>query len=610
MGFVPKIVALTSTSLIAEAQVAPGLVAKLAKLPLFHSIDEASLAAIASEVEWFSLPGGQLLFRQNDTDDSLYVVLSGRLGAFLRNDEGKEVLIRQMPTGETVGEMAVLSGEPRSATVLALRDCELIRLSKRAFDQLVESHPSSLRFVTDLLVRRLREPPRMAASTGAPRTVAIFPLNRELAASGFARLLAKAMGEIGLKAMVLDHTSLEHPVEWFSTVEDAHDIVLYEADAEESQWTRHCLRQADRVVLLVEATRPPSFITPTFEAALNNPRRALVELVLYRDESVLPQQTLSTLKLFQAGQHHHVRRQVPRDFRRLARMLTGRAIGLVLSGGGARGMAHVGVIKALREAGIELDLFGGTSMGSIVAACGALEWDDKLLREQMHAAFAIENPVGDYTVPMISLARGRKATALFRRHFADFLIEDCPCTYFCVSANLTKGVLKIHRTGPLWLAARASTAIPGVLPPVIEGTDILIDGGILNNLPIDVMSDMRRGPIVAVDVSSDYGFEATIDDIDHRPLWQLISHARQGTPNILRLLMAAGTISSYSQVKKLRSHVDLLIEPPLGGVSMLDWKAFDFTVDAAYRHTMEVLEKKKGLLYSAEKSPSAIASAS
>ncbi len=591
-----------STRLILEPEAAPGLIEKLANLPLFHSIDPAVLETIASGLEWFSLPGGQLLFRQGDHDDSLYVVLSGRLGAFLIDDEGKEVLIRQMPTGETVGEMAVLSGEPRSATVVALRDSELIRLSKAAFDQLVDAHPKALRFVTDLLVRRLREPPRLSASAAAPKTIAIFPLNRELAASGFARALAKAFAENNLDATVLDHTSVERPVEWFNNVEDAHDVVLYEAEAEDSEWTRLCLRQADRVVLLVEASRPPSFITPTFEAALNNPRRALVELVLYRDESVAPYQTISTLKLFGAGQHHHVRRQAPRDFRRLARMLTGRAIGLVLSGGGARGMAHIGVVRALREAGIELDLFGGTSMGSIVAACGALEWDDKVLRERMHEAFAIENPVGDYTVPMISLARGRKATGLFRRHFREELIEDCPCTYFCVSANLTKGVLKIHRTGPLWLATRASTAIPGVLPPVIEGSDILIDGGIMNNLPIDVMSDMRRGPILAVDVSSDYGFEATIDDIDHRPLWQLVSHARQGTPNILRLLMAAGTISGYSQVKKLRGHVDLLIEPPLGGVSMLDWKSFDFTIDAAYRHTMEVLEKKKGVLIRYEKS--------
>src|SRR5260370_19471589 len=114
------------------------------------------------------------------------------------------------------------------------------------------------------------------------------------------------------------------------------------------------------------------------------------------------------------------------------------------------------------------------------------------------------------------------------------------------------------------------------------------------------MSEMRRGPLIAVDASRDYGFKSTIDELDQRSIWQLLSHARNGTPNILRLLMAATTISSFVQIRKLRSHVDLLIEPPLAQVSMLDWKSFDFTVDAGYLHTMEVLEKNKGVLVTSE----------
>lgn len=300
-----------------QIETATGLIEKLAALPLFDSIEPNLLRAIAAEFDWFSLPGGQLLFRQGDTDDSLYVVLSGRLGAFLHNDEGKEVLIRQMPKGETVGEMAVLSGEPRSATVLALRDTELVRLSKLAFTKLVDEHPRALRFITDLLVRRLREPPRLAASAGAPKTVAILPLDRELAASGFARSLAKAFDELGLKACLLDNSAASRPIEWFNAVEEDHDIVLYEADCDASEWTSLCLRQADRVVLLADPTRPLSRVPPAFEAALNNPRRALVELVLYRDHpSVSPSQTFSLMKLFGTAQHHHLRSGVPRDFRR------------------------------------------------------------------------------------------------------------------------------------------------------------------------------------------------------------------------------------------------------------------------------------------------------
>src|SRR5271155_4299079 len=201
------------------------LVAKLARLPLLESLEPRLLEAIATEFDWFSLPGGQILFNRGDQDDSLYVVLSGRLGAFLHNEEGKEILIRQMGSGETVGEMALLSGELRSATVLALRDTELAGLSKSAFEKLVQQHPKVLRFITDLLVQRLREPPRLDGPRLAPRTVAIFPLDRELASSDFARSFSKAFEEMGLRTAMLDHSCVERPIGWFNQLEEDHDIV-------------------------------------------------------------------------------------------------------------------------------------------------------------------------------------------------------------------------------------------------------------------------------------------------------------------------------------------------------------------------------------------------
>jgi len=351
-------------------------------------------------------------------------------------------------------------------------------------------------------------------------------------------------------------------------------------------------------MLLVDAARPLESISPAIEAVRANPRRTAIELVIYGQPSGSASQAQALLNRFDVSFHHHVRAGVARDLRRLGRMLLGRAIGVVLSGGGARGLAHIGVIRALREAGLELDLFGGTSMGSIIAAAAALEWSDEDLIRHMREVFFESNPVSDYTLPLISLVRGRKTTRLLRSHFGDHNIEDCPCPFFCVSTNLSTGRLKIHRTGPIWLATRASIAIPGVLPPVIDGTDILIDGGILNNLPIDIMSEMGRGPIIAVDVTRNYGFRATIDDIDHRPLWQLMGHARKGTPNILTILMGAVTISSEQVLQELRGHVDLLIEPPLLEVGILHWKGFEHTMEAGYRYTMELLEKKKDALQS------------
>lgn len=171
------------------------------------------------------------------------MVLSGRLGACLHNDEGKEVLIRQMPKGETVGEMAVLSGEPRSATVLALRDTELVRVSKLAFTKLVDQHPR-----TSLHHRSARAAAeRAAAAGGFGRSSKNRRHTSTRSRAGCLRLrslLAKTFDELGLKACLLDNSAASRPIEWFNAVEEDHDIVLYEADCDASEWTSLCLRQA------------------------------------------------------------------------------------------------------------------------------------------------------------------------------------------------------------------------------------------------------------------------------------------------------------------------------------------------------------------------------
>jgi NTE family protein len=229
-------------------------------------------------------------------------------------------------------------------------------------------------------------------------------------------------------------------------------------------------------------------------------------------------------------------------------------------------------------------------MGSIVAAGASLEWGDQEIRERLHAAFSATNPITDYTIPIVSLVRGRKASRSFYEHFGDRRIEDCPLPFFSVSTNLSTGRLKVHRTGLMWRALRASTSLPGMLPPVIEGSDALVDGGVLNNLPLEIMSEMRRGKIIGVNVAQDLFVKTTIDDLERHPLWVMARHARRGTPNILTVLVATGTLSGMHKARPLRDSVDLLIEPPLADVGTLDWKAFDIAVEAGYRSAMEALE--------------------
>jgi NTE family protein len=273
-------------------------------------------------------------------------------------------------------------------------------------------------------------------------------------------------------------------------------------------------------------------------------------------------------------------------------MLTGRGVGLVLAGGGARGFAHIGVVKALREAHVPIDLVGGTNMGAILGAGIAQCWSVEELKERFHAAFVKAKPLRDYTLPFVSLVSGRKVSRLLRKDFGNTDIEDLPLTFFCVSSNLTTGHCEVHRRGLLWLWLRASVAIPGVLPPVVHKGEVLVDGGTMNNLPVDAMRELGRGPVIGVDVGADRAFTTDSEEIDVPLPWQLMSwlRVRRNRPNIFQILWRSGMVNSSAMTAAHREKTDLLLQPPLAQIDMLNWSAFDRAINVGYEYAVQRLE--------------------
>jgi NTE family protein len=207
-------------------------------------------------------------------------------------------------------------------------------------------------------------------------------------------------------------------------------------------------------------------------------------------------------------------------------------------------------------------------------------------------AFVTNRPLSDLTVPLIALYRGAKVSALLQKHFGDINIEEMPKPYFCVSSDLTSGRDYVHRTGLLWRALRATVALPGILPPVTaEGGHLLVDGGVMNNLPVDVMEQEARGPIIAVDVSGEIDLHADDERYGERSWLSLIKERMQGSPSIISILMRAGTVGSNLQRKNARALADFLYEPPLEGIGMRDWKAFDHAIEQGYAYTMREIQK-------------------
>jgi len=571
-----------------------GLYERLKSFALLDDVGDAALRNLLAEANWFALPGGTVLERDGENNAALFLVVTGSLGVFAANPVGERQFVAHISAGETVGEMSLIAGSSNhSAQLVALRDTELLRISPEGFETLIARHPRVMMNLMQMLVRRLKDANRGRSSQLRPKTFAIVPLQDGLSEVPIAHRLAAALAAMGCRAAVVDANASDQTAEWFNSFEQAHDVVFYRGDAPDSPWTQLCLRQADRIFLLARANQPlpPAPLNlPAFKERAPGPPELLL---LHPDgaSAVLPDRFSVRSGLFRS--HHHLRAGQQGDIARVARFIAGRAVGLVLAGGGARGFAHIGIIKALKEAGMPFDQVGGTSMGAIIAAGLAREWGLEEMRDRMRAVFVADNPLSDFTLPLIAMVRGKKVSARLREHFGDVSIEELPLPFFAVSSDLTSGRIHIHREGKLWRALRASVALPGILPPVTHNGHLLVDGGVMNNLPVDVMREqaLGAGPIIACDITGAIDLKAVDDRFGERPWWWLLGQRMRGTPSIISILMRSGTVGSEAQRRIVREQCDYLIEPPMPDIGLRDWKKFDQAIQEGYDAACASIEK-------------------
>lgn len=554
-------------------------------LDLLEALGPRARAAFERLTERVTLPAGHTLFRQGAAPEAMYLVIAGSLGVYTFGPSHERQLIAVIEAGETVGEMAVLSGTPRSATVIAIRDCELLMLTKARFDLLQKHEPELMTGINRILVHRLRQVSRGTGMRLEPKTAAILPVIPEIESRPVADKLAEMLEAEGDRVFVVQPEDHDKPGVWFHQKEMEHDRVLLCGDFGSEDWIRKCVRQADRIMILAQSSGqavtqlPPDLLQQRAD-------HQLVDLVLLHgaDEKI-PAGTRKWRELMPVNRHFHIRERNNDDWERLARVVGGRALGVVLSGGGARAYAHIGALKAIAESGLHIDFIGGASMGAIIAAGLAMGWTIDEMANNVQEAFVTSNPLSDLTVPLVSLVKGTKVERLMEDYFGDTDITDLWLPFYCVSSNLSNGELHVHWEGRLRNALRASIALPGVLPPVIEDGHVLVDGAVMNNLPVDVMRSLHRGPIIAVDVTRDWALRPEMLAITQRgSFMQRLMH-----PPILSILMRAGTVSSDAEIEKQADNADLVVEPPLGDIDIRDWRAFERTVTIGYEHTAELL---------------------
>ncbi len=574
-----------------RAQLAPLLADR------FGAATDAELLAWQGRGRWLRLSRGEVLYSPGDAAQDVYLVVSGRLE--VRGGVGERP--RTAGRGAVVGEAAVVGGRERRHEVVASRETDVV-----AFE--AAEAAASPRFMARLAADLIDGQGHAGFGGVAGARVVLLPASEGAPVDGVARALGERLGEWG-KALVLSSGWVDERfgrsgvaqvgkgeelapalAMWLEQLLRSHDHVLLVADPERTPWTDRCLDLADTALLVVGAA----------DQALPAPSPALpTELVVvHPDDTAMPSGTARWLKALEPRAHHHVRLGVAADLDRLARRVGGRAVGLALSGGGARGYVHIGLFRALEESGVPIDVVFGTSMGAVIGAAYAVSLDAAECAK-LAGRFGDRKQLMDRTLPLVALTRSQRVNETLRSILgAQTQIEDLWIPFACVSASLTAAELRVHDRGPLWRAVRASAAIPGVFTPLLaeDGAEVLVDGGVMNNLPADLLRGyLGAGRVIA---SNAYGGKEAGkpmsfgDDVSG---WSVLRSKllplgrKVRAPSLLGTLMRATSLASKRLLDEAGRHADLVVTYPSSTVTSLEFDHHEETIAVGYTHAREAV---------------------
>jgi len=604
-------------------------------MSLFGQVSDETLHNLQGQITWLRLHSGQELFHQNDPGDDLYVVVQGRLRFSVEEADGSIRQLGEVGAGETIGEFALLAerGTPesrRSATVFATRLTDVVAISRPIFESLICQYPQAVLTITRRIVHRQRLIDQSTLWGSGALVICVLPcrsgLPDESPERQFAGWLASAFNSLGC-TLLLDpaefdqwygkpgasQTPLDSPSSlminaWLDEKECNQQFVVYDATVNTvhcgrlSAWTQRCVEDADLLLLVSDAGKDPAPGDVEKILAAANPNARMELVLVHPHDCTIPANTSAWLDKNRGGAspiqaHYHVRQRNQADVRRMVRRISGQTVGLALSGGGARGWAHIGAIQALEEAGIEVDWVGGASIGSIIAAGYALGWTPADLGK-LASGFSDPKKLLDYTFPYASITATQRISNLLQQICGEADIEDTWRPFFCVSANLTKGEEQIHLNGKLWKAIRASMAFPAIFAPFLDEGSVLIDGGAANNLPVDRMRELcPKGTVIGINLVTSTPVNGTYNFGPGLSGWQaLLSRftpfgSKIKAPNLLDIV--GGVIYSNNRYRLNETHdcADLLIDIPVEAFGLLDFDKYAEIAELGYTATKQQLRE-------------------
>lgn len=556
-------------------------------------IDDDILRDIIGDFRWETYAAGQVILRQGEAGDDALVIVSGRVQATLSDGEEERVL-GEVGSGSIVGELSLLSAAPRSATVTAVRETRVARMSRAALEKIMRTHPQfALHLMETIVQRQQRNFDQNYVEKPTSLNLALVPTHSGIDMADFVEQLRLQLAKHG-DVLMIDRRRFDemyglddalqhgHPTSaivqlWLDELERLYDYVVYVADDEWSGWTSWVVRGADRVLLVGEAGRGPE-LGRLEEATLGHIYKQRCELVLLHEPQVKqPSGTSRWLEKRDIYRHYHVRKGDDGHVARLARLITGNGIGLVLSGGGARGYAHLGIIKALIEQQVPIDAIGATSMGAVIGGGLMCYMSYDGLRQQA-GKLGSRKALLDLTFPTSALMRSKKVSRAMETLYGDADIEDGWLPFFCISTNLSKALVNVHNRGRMKHAVRASLSIPGVFSPVVRDGDLVVDGGVMNNYPVDVMREvLQGGTIIGSLVSSRESKGRPYELDDHIDGWRTFfaglipGMKRRRVPSIVKVIMGATSVYSNYLLTDFERRTDLLLQTETHPYGTLDF---------------------------------------
>jgi len=552
---------------------------------------------------------GETLVTEGSEADAFFIVLHGRFTVFFG-----ERPIAEIASGEPIGEIAFFAGGTRTATVVAARTSQVVEISRETYEAMSGRQPDLSGTIIAALAERLRRAvPGSAQLKPRPgEVIGILPAGGGRLDPAF---LSDLVGELGrdgtVAAIAPDDLGASGSIDDLLARRDldGKTVVLSCADpSADPSWLRTVFETSDTVLLVLdqrdEAGRSAPPPSPLEAEIASTFLPQSVHLALLRPVGTdRINGTEAVLTDRRPGLHHHVRSGHAGDIARLARFLRGRAMGIVFGGGGAFGTAHLGVVKALQDHGFVFDIVGGASIGAAMAGAYAMGLTPDEVLDRCDDLFVRSRAMKRLTVPKYSIIDPTFFDAQLRHHFGDLRIEDLPINYFAVATSLTRNDLSVLRSGALWRAVRASSAIPAVFPPmVLPDGEVLIDGAYIDNVPVETMRELKPGPNLVMSLESkknwrvhtDYGAlpgrAASLGRLVAGPMMKKVRF-----PGIFSIMTRSMIVNSERRLATIDPGQDVFLPVrPLPGMGFLDWTKGRRLFEDTYARAAEALDAEAG----------------